>query len=113
MVQLKTKLYNILKSWIKKIENENVVSENSKCTIHNSVIKTATTFNGTVTVNENSVLERCKLLGQVSIGNNVKVSNAIISGQVILGNYSKIIDGVELHGHIEIGKNTTINVSGI
>lgn len=103
------KLYNILKSWLKKIENENVVSENSKCTIHNSVKQTATTFNGTVTVNENSVLERCKLFGQVSIGNNVKVSDAIISGQVSIGNHSKIIDEVELHGHIEIGKNTTIN----
>jgi len=106
---IKYKLYIILKSWLKIIENENVVSENSKCTIHNSVIKTATTINGTLSVNENSVLERCKLLGQVSIGHNVKVSNAIISGQVILGNYSKIIDGVELHGNIEIGKNTTIN----
>lgn len=106
---IKNKLYNILKSWLKNIENENVVSENSKCNIHSSVIKKGTTFNGIITVNENSILEKSKLIGHVSIGNNVKVSNSIISGEVVLGAYSKIIDGVELHGVIEIGKNTTIN----
>ena len=106
---IKNKLYNILKSWLKKIEKENIVSENSKCNIHNSVKKTATTINGIVTVKENAVLENCKLAGQIFIGNNVKVSNAIISGQVTLGNFSKIIDGVELYGNIKVGKNTTIN----
>lgn len=106
---IKNKLYNILKSWLKRIESENFVSKNSVCNIANSVKQTAAVLNGEITVGENSVLNKCKLTGNVSIGNNVRISNAIISGQISVGNYSKIIDGVELYGHIEIGKNTTIN----
>lgn len=108
-VYIYNKLYNILKSWLKKIENENFISKNSNCIIDKTVKQKATFINGELIVEENSVLDKCKLIGHISIGKNVKVSNAIISGQITIGNYSKIIDGVELYGNIEIGKNTTIN----
>lgn len=106
---LKTKLYNILKSWLQKIESENHISKGSFSEVHRSVKQNATTVNGKLKVGEWSVLQTCQFSGNVSIGKNTKITNAIIRGNITISDHSKIIDGVELHGHIEIGKNTTIN----
>ena len=106
---IKRKLYLSLKSWLREIENENFISKKSKCSIDGTVKQTGTIINGDVEIEAFTVLDKCKLIGQITIGNNVKISDAIISGNIAIGNYSKIIDGVELHGNIEIGKNTTIN----
>ncbi|MDC0338135.1 hypothetical protein OAN33_01225 [Flavobacteriales bacterium] len=109
MQKIKNRLYNTLKSWLKRIENENHVSKKSKCSIHESVKQESIVLDGVIEVGENSVLRKAKLYGLVKAGKNIKITDSLISGEIIIGDYSKIIDGVELHGNIEIGKNTTIN----
>ncbi len=109
MQKIKTKLYNTLKSWLKRIESENHVSKNSKCTIHESVKQESIFIDGFIELGENSVLRKAKLYGVVKAGKNIKITDSLISGEITIGDYSKIIDGVELHGNIGIGKNTTIN----
>lgn len=109
MYNVKDKLFVIFKSLMKRAEAENISIQGSKCTIHKSVKQTAVFINGTINIGENTQLEKCKLLGKITLDKNIKTSNSVISGNITIGSYSKIIDGVELYGNIEIGKHTTIN----
>ena len=58
---IKTKLYNTLKSWVKRIESENHVSKKSKCSIHESVKQESIVLVGVIEVGENSILRKAKL----------------------------------------------------
>lgn len=109
MQKIKMKIYNTLKSLLKKVEIENYVSNNSKCMIHKSVKQEGVVLNGSIEIGKESNLRKSKLSGVVKLGENVKVYDSLINGEITIEDYSKIIDEVELHGNIEIGKNTTIN----
>ena len=109
MQKIKMKIYNTLKSLLKKVEIENYVSNNSKCRIHESVKQEGVVLNGSIEIGKESNLRKSKLSGVVKLGENVKVYDSLINGEITIEDYSKIIDEVELHGNIEIGKNTTIN----
>jgi virginiamycin A acetyltransferase len=98
-----------LKQLLQKFECENIFSLDVDSNIHNSIKATSSIFKGKVFVNENAFITKSNLIGNINIGKSVRISESILSGDVKIGNHSKIIDGVQLHGNIEIGRNTTLN----
>ena len=94
---------------IKKIFNINNLFKNSKINIHSSVIQENVLKEGIIKIEEKSNLSKSQLRGNISIDSHVNVTGSILSGNIIVGEHSKIIDGVELYGNIEIGKYTSIN----
>lgn len=72
MQKIKMKIYNTLKSLLKKVEIENYVSNNSKCRIHESVKQEGVVLNGSIEIGKESNLRKSKLSGVVKLGEKCK-----------------------------------------
>lgn len=107
--RLKSRLYSILDAWDYNRKIRNHISANAVFTKAHNVLMESAYVSGNVNIKENSSIKATRLSGNIFIGSNVKLNDAFVNGTISIGDHSKVIDGVELHGTITIGRYTSIN----
>jgi acetyltransferase-like isoleucine patch superfamily enzyme len=75
----------------------------------NTSLRNGNSFEGDIKINEYGIVNKSILKGNVSISEHAKIQDALLSGDITIGQNSKIVDGVQLYGHISVGRYTTIN----
>ncbi len=109
MFKIKSYILSKLKHALSILEKENEFKITKGSSISDSVKITGSQIIGVAVINDDSLINKSNLNGIICIGSNAIINHTIIKGNIKIGNNSKITDGVELYGEIEIGKYTTIN----
>ena len=115
MFKIKSYILSKLKNALTILEKENDIKISKDSNISSSVKVSSSYIKGDIIINSYSLIDKSSLIimvdgsGGFIFGNNSTINHSILKGNIHIGDNSKLIDGVELYGEIEIGNYSSLN----